>query len=291
MATVAGNDGGRFRQLRPVLCMQVKDLREEAQDGIEGSEGLTVECDRDRSRSRGQQGRRLTNLRTVTSGSDELERLLARMSAKDAAAFETLYAATRRKLFATVLPIVKRRHLAEEIVQEAYVRIWLGAAGYRSSRGTPMLWMIIIARNLAIDLARKPVREVVSDDSWLWSFPADHPNPLEAIEISEDEADVLMHRLKVQYALQALEPARRRLIIAAYIRGESRKQLSERYGVPVNTIKTWIRRALLEARANLQGAATTANSGPGSTLLVAGSRVPDQAEAGQSRPDRPVKLR
>jgi RNA polymerase sigma-70 factor, ECF subfamily len=107
-------------------------------------------------------------------------------------------------------------------------------------------------------LARKPAREVVSDDSFLWSFPADYPNPLEAIEISEDEADALMHQLKVQYALP-LDLARRRLIIAAYIRGESRKQLSEQYGVPVNTIKTWIRRALLEARASLQGAVASAS--------------------------------
>jgi RNA polymerase sigma-70 factor (ECF subfamily) len=196
---------------------------------------------------------------TMASGSKELERLLARMSGKDEAAFEKLHAATKRKLFATVLPIVKRRHLAEEVVQEAYVRIWLNAASYRPSLGTPMLWMIIIARNLAIDIARKPAREVVSGDSFLWSFPADYPNPLEAIEISEDEADALMHQLKVQYALQALDPARRRLIIAAYIRGESRKQLSEQYGVPINTIKTWIRRALLEARATLQGTVAKAS--------------------------------
>lgn len=86
-----------------------------------------------------------------------------------------------------------------------------------------MLWMSIIARNLAMDLVRRPAREVVSDDTVLWSFPADNPTPLEAIEIYEDQADALMHQLKVQYALQALEPRRRHLIIAAYIRGEKPK--------------------------------------------------------------------
>ena len=69
------------------------------------------------------------------SNSNELERLLLRMSRKDEAAFEALHAATKRKLFSTVLPVVKRRHLAEEILQEAYVRIWLNAASYRSSTG------------------------------------------------------------------------------------------------------------------------------------------------------------
>jgi RNA polymerase sigma-70 factor (ECF subfamily) len=188
----------------------------------------------------------------LASTSDHLEGLLIRMASKDKLAFNQLYRASKQKLFSVVIPIVKRRQLAEEVVQEAYVRIWLNAANYRRSLGSPMLWMIVIARNLAIDLARKPLREVISDDAFLWSFPTDCPTPLEAIEMSEDQADALMHHLKAQYALQALDPRRRHLIIAAYIRGESRKQLSERYGVPVNTIKTWIRRALLEARANLQ---------------------------------------
>lgn len=189
---------------------------------------------------------------SAMSGSQQLQSLLMRMAGKDEAAFEKLYAATKRKLFSAVLAIVKHRHLAEEVIQEAYVRIWLNAGSYRPSLGTPMLWMIIIARNLAIDLVRRPAREVVSDETVLWGFPADNPTPLEAIEISEDQADALINQLKAQYALQALDPTRRHLIIAAYIRGESRKQLSEQYGVPVNTIKTWIRRALLEARASLQ---------------------------------------
>ena len=99
------------------------------------------------------------------SNSNELERLLLRMSRKDEAAFEALHAATKRKLFSTVLLVVKRRHLAEEILQEAYVRIWLNAAVYRSTMGSPMMWMITIARNLAIDVARKPTLEVYSDHS------------------------------------------------------------------------------------------------------------------------------
>jgi RNA polymerase sigma-70 factor (ECF subfamily) len=188
----------------------------------------------------------------AVSGSQHLQGLLTRMAGKDEAAFGKLYAATKGKLFATVLRIVRRRHLAEDIVQEAYVRIWQHAASYRPSLGSPMLWMIVIARNLAVDVVRKPVREIGSDDSFLHNFPAHYPTPLEAIEISEDQADALMQELRVQYALQALEPARRHLIIAAYVRGESRQHLSERLGVPVNTVKTWLRRALLEARASMQ---------------------------------------
>ena len=189
--------------------------------------------------------------------SNELERLLLQMSRKDEAAFEALHAATKRKLFSTVLPVVKRRHLAEEILQEAYVRIWLNAASYRSAMGSPMMWMITIARNLAIDVARKPTLEVYSDHSVVLDFPAEIPTALENIEIRESESETIKLRNSIFSALQALEPLRRQLVIAAYIHGESRHRLSELYGVPVNTIKTWIRRALLEVRAQI--GATPAN--------------------------------
>ena len=203
------------------------------------------------------------------SDSDELEQLLLRMSRRDEAAFERLYAASKRKLFSTVLSVVKRRHLAEEIVQEAYVRIWLNAGAYRSSLGSPMMWMITIARNLAIDVARKPAREVSSDHSVLLDFPADDPTALETIEIRENESVTTKLQHSIFSALQALEPSRRHLVIAAYIHGESRHRLSEQYGVPVNTIKTWIRRALLEVRAQI-GATPSSYGDIGSLISTLG---------------------
>lgn len=181
-----------------------------------------------------------------------LEGLLARMSEKDPKAFKQLYGATRRKLFATILLLVKRRALAEEILQEAYVRIWLNAGSYRRSLGSPMAWMTTIARNLAIDLVRRSTREVHSDDSVLAGFADDGPTALETIEIREEQDRAIRSGKNIFVAMRALDPTKRHLILAAYIDGESRDRLSERYGVPVNTIKTWIRRALIEIRSNLE---------------------------------------
>jgi RNA polymerase sigma-70 factor (ECF subfamily) len=205
----------------------------------------------------------VARLAAAPTDSRELERLLLRMSGKDEVAFTRLYAATKRKLFSAVLSIVRRRHLAEEAVQEVYVRIWLNAASYRPALGSPMLWMISIARNLAIDIARKSVREICSDESSLARFPSDCPDALQAIEIREDEKNEINRQRSVFSALEALDPTRRHLVIAAYLHGESRSRLSERYGVPVNTIKTWIRRALLEARASLQDGPVHATAQPG----------------------------
>ncbi|WP_291859951.1 sigma-70 family RNA polymerase sigma factor [Bradyrhizobium sp.] len=187
------------------------------------------------------------------SASGKLEHQLARIAAvKDQAAFAEIYAATRGKLFSTVLMIVKRSDLAEEIIQDTYVRIWSNAGSYRASSGSPMTWMIAIARNLAIDNVRKPNREVYAGESVLLEFRSELPSAAEAIEAAEDHRTAMVLQQKVFSALQALDPARRNLIIAAYINGESREQLSNRTGVPVNTIKTWIRRALLEVGAILR---------------------------------------
>ena len=113
----------------------------------------------------------MAGIAATGADSKELERLLVRMSKRDEPAFKQLYAATRRKLFSTALQLVKRRYLAEEVLQETYVRIWLNAGSYRPSSSTPMAWMMTIARNLAIDVARKSGREVQSDDSILMGFP------------------------------------------------------------------------------------------------------------------------
>jgi RNA polymerase sigma-70 factor (ECF subfamily) len=190
---------------------------------------------------------------STESGSKKLERLLAEIAGKrDQAAFAELYSATKGKLFSTVLLIARRRDLADEIIQDAYVRIWLNASSYRPSSGSPMTWMITIARNLAIDMVRRPARDIYSDDSALLTLPSDGPTPVEAIEAVEDDRAAMERQRRVFSALKALDPARSDLVIAAYIHGESREQLSKRTGMPVNTVKTWIRRTLLEVEAILR---------------------------------------
>ena len=71
------------------------------------------------------------------------------------------------------------------------------------------------------------------------------------MESRESESDTVRLQQSMLSALQTLDPARRHLVIAAYLHGESRHQLAEQYGVPVNTIKTWLRRALLHVRAQI----------------------------------------
>lgn len=187
------------------------------------------------------------------SGSKNLERLLERIAAnKDQYAFAELYSATKRKLFSRVQLIVGRQDLAEEIIQDVYLRIWSYAGSYRSSLGSPITWMMSIARNIAIDHLRKTGREASADDSMLLTLPSEWPTAIEHIEAWEEDQSAARQQLRVFAALKALNPVRRDLVLRAYLHGESREQLSKTTGVPVNTVKTWIRRALLEVEAILR---------------------------------------
>ena len=183
-------------------------------------------------------------------GTERLRRLLVACSHGDEAAFARLYESTKNKMFGVALTIVRRSDLAEEIIQEAYIRIWRKADRYDPALGSPITWMVTIVRNLAIDaLRRPPIEANIGDEDVLLSLPYLEGNALENIEASERRGRALA-------ALRALDPIQRTLIVAAYVRGESREQLAARFGRPVGTIKTWLRRALLQAAMSVSTAVT-----------------------------------
>ena len=139
--------------------------------------------------------------------------------------------------------MLHRRDLAEDVLQEAYLRIWRNAARFDPARGTAITWMATIVRNLAIDVKRSPAAEA-TDDTALTVIPFNGRSALDEIEANDN------HR-RLNEAMKTLDPVKRKLVVAAYIKGESREQLAERFGAPVNTIKTWLRRAVLDIRAGL----------------------------------------
>src|SRR6187455_27723 len=95
----------------------------------------------------------------------ELAQLLQRCAAHDSAAFRLLYDKTSPILFARLLRMLRRRSVAEEALQDVYVRIWERAAQYEAGRGRALAWMVTIARYCAIDLMRRERMTLVSDDS------------------------------------------------------------------------------------------------------------------------------
>lgn len=212
-----------------------------------------------------------------------LAELLAATAAKDEAAFAELYDSTRRKLFGIALMVLRRRDLAEDVTQEAFIRIWRCAASFDPARGMPITWMATIVRNLAIDVKRSPAAEP-TDDSELSVIPFNGRSALDELEASDN------HR-RLRAAMKTLDPLRRKLVIAAYINGESREQLSQRFGAPVNTIKTWLRRAVLDIRAAIAADEARQSGGPEQGEILSAPhgldhRTRRDADARLSRPRR-----
>ena len=95
----------------------------------------------------------------------ELAQLLQRCAAQDSAAFRALYDKTSPILFARLLRMLRRRSVAEEVLQEVFVRIWERASQYEVHRGRALAWMVTIARYSAIDLMRRERMTLVGDDA------------------------------------------------------------------------------------------------------------------------------
>lgn len=184
------------------------------------------------------------SIRSVVD-SEVLAGLLAATARQDQAAFAELYQLTKRKLFGIALTVLRRRDLAEDVMQEAFIRIWRSAASFDPARGLPITWMATIVRNLAIDVKRSPAADEATDDDALTVIPFKGRSALEELEVSDDQR-------RLRAALKTLDPMKRKLVIAAYLNGESREELSRRFGAPVNTIKTWLRRAVLDIRAAIE---------------------------------------
>ena len=170
-----------------------------------------------------------------------LQDLMIAVGRGDQHAFSQLYGLTKSKMFGVALAIVRRRELAEEVLQDAYTRIWQNAGRFDPLMSSPVTWMAVIVRHRAIDVLRQLKSEFELDECLLVNLAADDRSPLDHIQLTQDGSQALA-------ALLELPPLQRQLIIAAYIHGESRAQLAVKFGSPANTIKTWLRRALLEMR-------------------------------------------
>jgi RNA polymerase sigma-70 factor, ECF subfamily len=168
----------------------------------------------------------------------EITWLLAAVAKGDAAAFERLYQATCAKLYGVVLRILRRPDLAAEVMEDAYLQIWATAGEFNPVQGSPLAWMVATARKLAIDASRRPQ-------------PPDAEGEPELIDESEGPGTVPRHQLtddlkRLLTCIGRLEPDRQRMLLLAYYGAFSREELSVKLDMPVNLLKSSLRRSLVE---------------------------------------------
>jgi len=185
-----------------------------------------------------------------------LAALLQQVAGGNAQAFAELHALTHRKLQRTAAAACRGSCDADDVLQDSYLKIWRAASSFDASRASPITWMCTIVRNTALDAAR--AKKLPAADL---SDAMDVPAPGEEIE----EFDYEFARQITAEALRNLPEDRRRLISLAYVEGMSRLSLAEQFGVPVGTIKTWLRRAIASVRedCSASGRAPLLQSAPG----------------------------
>jgi RNA polymerase sigma-70 factor (ECF subfamily) len=177
----------------------------------------------------------------MLSTGDDLAALIARVARGDRAAFGTVYQATRLKLYGIALRILRRHDLAEEVLQDVYVKVWERASTFDANKASAITWLATMARNRAIDEVRRTKARPAADEDAAAAVADPAPLALAALEARESDG-------RLADCLEQLEPDRSEMIKLAYLDGLSREELAERYGHPVPTIKTWLRRGLLQLK-------------------------------------------
>ncbi len=174
--------------------------------------------------------------------------LLTRVAGRDAGALADLYDRHNRLLFSLILRVLRDRGESEDVLQEVFVRVWDRADTYSPALGTPLAWLVRIARNRAIDRLRsRQVRANVAEsyeDPPVAADPTPAGNPEQLARTAE-------HRRAIVAALDQLPPEQRTLIDAAYFEGFTQSELAERFNLPLGTVKTRIRTAMQELRKTL----------------------------------------
>lgn len=186
---------------------------------------------------------------------DELEGWLIASGRGDRAAFERLYRHTSARLYAVIGRSVWHRGQADEVLQELYLRVWNHAAEYDPARSHPMAWLGRIARNLAIDhLRRQSLRthldaghEPLAGDATIGTdlVADDGPGPLDRLESRRlgEQARLL---------LRDLSSAQQRVILLTFWDGLTQTEIAQCLGLPVGTVKSSVRRALMTMRDGME---------------------------------------
>lgn len=156
----------------------------------------------------------------------------------DEKAFAKLYQNSSSKLFGVCLRMLHQRSQAEETLQDAFVTIWNRASRFDPGRASAMTWMITVTRNKAIDSLRK--RRETTPIEYM-DLESDDPSP-------SNEAEHSQQRRRIEQCMDQLQNKHKSAVREAFFSGVTYKQLADRCQVPLGTMKSWIRRSLIQLR-------------------------------------------
>jgi len=190
----------------------------------------------------------MTDSQPTTAPDDPsgLDQLLIEVAEGSRNAFESLYREASSRLFAICLRMLPDRAEAEDALQEVFTTIWHKAHQFDPQRASAKAWLAMIARNKAIDRLRaSPGRGHNAPIEAAEDVADTGPSPLQSAERGDESA-------RLEQCLRQLDDRRRSLIRAAFFEGSTYEELAERIASPLGSVKSWIRRGLLQLRGCLE---------------------------------------
>lgn len=170
--------------------------------------------------------------------------VLIRVGQGDAAAFKQLYTLTAAKLLGISLRMCGDRAAAEDILQDVYLRVWNRASSFDPARGSAIAWLAMIARNQSIDWLRRKSNQVGEDSEEGLQIADGLPLALDCMIVSADY-------LILVACLNKLEERQRVAIRAAFYDGATYADIARRQGVPLGTVKSWVRRGMIRLKTGM----------------------------------------
>lgn len=189
----------------------------------------------------------MDRMATATDGRGdriELIRLLDRVAAGDRSSLKAVYERTSAKLFGISLRVTGDEADAQDVLQDVFVAVWQKAGQFDHAKASPITWLSVMTRNKAIDLlrSRRAPAEEISEAA---DIADSSPSAFDLVEQADDAS-------RLARCFETLDGRARKMIRAAFFEGATYGELAVREGVPLPTMKSWIRRGLLRLRECLE---------------------------------------
>ncbi|WP_321797244.1 sigma-70 family RNA polymerase sigma factor [Caballeronia sp. J97] len=175
---------------------------------------------------------------------ERVNQMLANVASGDEQAFAELYRATSPRVFGVIVRMIHDRGEAEDILQEVFATAWRRADTFDPARGSAITWLVALARNRTIDRMRQRREELLGEND-ASEIADESPTPAVAAESSEQ-------RRRLEDCLDRLDPQQKGAIREAFFTGATYGELAQRLAVPLGTMKSWIRRSLMQLKLCLE---------------------------------------
>ncbi len=183
----------------------------------------------------------------------DYESVLQQCAKGERRALMELYEQEATRLLTVVMRILKNRPLAEDVVHDAFIKIWKNAGTYNRELGSARGWVYTLTRNLALNALKYSQRQVLAEPDFLLDLCDDRvlASACQPDDIT-DLADDPLHQASLQTCLEHLAPERKLCILHAYVDGYTQQEIAKLLDKPLGTVKSWIKRSLSALKECLQ---------------------------------------